>query len=232
MEMVREPAEDPGGGRPAGGPTLSAEDAQLLEALRAGDEAAFARLVARYQPMMLRLALVFVPSRAVAEEVVQDAWIGVLQGLRRFEGRSSLKTWMFRILTNRARTRGEREGRTLSFADLAAAETEHDEPAVDPGAFWPPDHPQWPNGWVSYPARWDHLPEDRALSAELQAVIREAIDALPPSQRTVITMRDVGGWASDEVCNALGISESNQRVLLHRARVKVRRAIEQYQSRA
>jgi RNA polymerase sigma-70 factor (ECF subfamily) len=205
---------------------------QLLEALRRGDETAFVRLVTRYQPMMLRLAMVFVSSRAVAEEVVQDAWVGVIQGLPRFESRSSLKTWIFRILANRARTRGEREGRSLPFADLAAAEGARDDPAVDPSAFWPADHPQWPNGWVSYPTRWEHLPEAQALTAELRAVIRQAIDALPPTQRTVITMRDVGGWASEEVCNVLGISESNQRVLLHRARAKVRRAIEQYQSRA
>jgi RNA polymerase sigma-70 factor, ECF subfamily len=212
-------------------PQASGEDLRLVEALRRGDEAAFMDLVTRYQAPLLRLAMVFVPSRAVAEEVVQDTWVGVLQGIGRFEGRSSLKTWIFRILANRARTRGQREGRSVPFADLAAADAGSDEPAVDPGSFWPAEHPQG-GGWVSYPRQWERSPEDQALSGELQAVIRAAVDALPATQRTVITMRDIEGWSSEDVRNALEISESNQRVLLHRARARVRSAIEQYQARA
>lgn len=224
MEMVRESS-----GADTRAMPLAPDERQLLDALRAGDEAAFVGLVARYQPALLRLALVFVPSRAVAEEVVQDTWVGVIQGLGRFEGRSSLKTWIFRILTNRARTRGEREGRSVAFADLAAAEAGAGEPTVEPSAFWPADHPQWANGWVAYPRPWERSPEEQSLSGELQAVIRGAIEALAPTQRTVITLRDIEGWTADEVCNALEISETNQRVLLHRARARVRAAIEGYQ---
>ena len=204
------------------------DEAQLVEALRRGDEAAFVMLVTRYQGPLLRLALMFVSNRAAAEEVVQETWLGVIRGLKTFEGRSSLKTWIYRILTNRARTRGEREGRSIPFADLAGAESRRDEPAVDPSEFWPADHAEWANGWVSYPQRWEPLPEDRMLAGELRAQIQLAIDALPPTQRTVITMRDIDGFSSDDVCNVLGISESNQRVLLHRARAKVRDAIAGY----
>jgi RNA polymerase sigma-70 factor (ECF subfamily) len=211
---------------------LSVDDQQLVAALRRGDEAAFMELVDRYQAALLRVAMTFVGRRAVAEEVVQDTWVGVIQGLERFAGRSSLKTWIFRILLNRARTRGERESRTIPFADLVSAEAGGDEPAVDPMSFWPADHPQWANVWVEYPRQWQQMPEERALSTELQQVIREAVDALPPTQRTVITLRDIEGWSSEEVCNALEVSETNQRVLLHRARAKVRAAVERYMSMA
>jgi RNA polymerase sigma-70 factor (ECF subfamily) len=210
------------------GPAASAEELRLVAALRAGDDAAFERLIERYHRPLLRLALMYVPSRAVAEEVVQETWLGVLQGLGRFEGRSSLKTWIFRILTNRAKTRGQREGRSIAFSDLSAADAGSGEPTVDPDQFWPADHPSWANGWVSYPRNWSELPEERLLSRETLARVQEAIAALPPSQRQVISLRDIEGWTSDEVCNVLEISESNQRVLLHRARAKVRRQVEQY----
>jgi RNA polymerase sigma-70 factor, ECF subfamily len=206
----------------------SADDQRLVDSLRAGDESAFEMLIARYHTQLLRLAMFYVPSRAVAEDVVQETWLGVLQGLARFEGRSSLKTWIFRILTNRARTRGQREGRSVAFSDLATAEAGTSELSVDADQFWPADHPSWANIWVSYPRNWNELPEDRLLSRETLERVQAAIAALPPSQREVIRLRDVEGWGSEEVCNVLEISESNQRVLLHRARAKVRREVEQY----
>ena len=209
-------------------PEVIDADAVLLEGLRAGDEAAFTELVDRYSSSMLRVARMYVPSQAVAEEVVQETWLGVLTGLERFEGRSSLKTWLFRILVNRARTRGERERRTVPFATLAGREAEGEDPAVGPERFLPADHDRWPHHWASPPERWDESPERSLQSAETLRVVRDAIEQLPPMQRLVITMRDLEGWDSEEVRNALDISETNQRVLLHRARSKVRTALETY----
>ena len=195
-------------------------DADLLARLRAGDEQAFMELVDRYGPVMLRIALAHVPSRAVAEEVVQEAWLGVLTGLERFEGRSSLKTWLLRIVANRARTRGERERRTVPLSSL-----ETDEPAVDPDRFLSPDHPMYPGGWSSPPTAW---PEERLLAAETLEKVREAISHLPPRQQEVIVLRDVEGWDPMEVSEALQLTDGNQRVLLHRARSKVRGELERY----
>jgi RNA polymerase sigma-70 factor (ECF subfamily) len=209
------------------GNVISADDLQIVEALRSGNEAAFVSLIDRYHASMLRLAMAFVPSQAVAEEVAQEAWMGVLQGLNRFEGRSSLKTWIFRILTNCAKTRAQREGRSIPFSSLPEFNSDLPEPAVDPERFRGPDQ-QWPGHWVSFPRSWDEIPEERILSQETLACIQEAIDDLPPGQREVITLRDIEGWASDETCTLLGVSEANQRVLLHRARSKVRRAVEKY----
>lgn len=208
--------------------TLSADDALLLAALRQGDEQAFMQLIERYHAQLLRLAQIFVGSLAVAEEVVQETWLGVLQGLDRFEGRSSLKTWIFRILTNRAKTRGQREGRSIPFSALATPGEDPFEPAVEPERFLPADDPQYPHHWASFPRSWDALPETTLLAQETRAVIQQSVDGLPPSQREVITLRDIEGWTATEVCEALGVSESNQRVLLHRARSRVRRALEQY----
>jgi RNA polymerase sigma-70 factor (ECF subfamily) len=206
--------------------TISQEDEQrLVDSLRAGDEAAFETLIDRYHTPLLRLAMLYVPSRAVAEEVVQETWLGVLQGLARFEGRSSLKTWMFRILTNRARTRGQREGRSIPFSAVWPPDAA--EPSVEMDRFFPPEHAS-AGHWMSRPQNWEALPEERLISEETSAQIQQAIDALPSNQREVITLRDVEGWSSEEVCNVLEISETNQRVLLHRARSKVRRALEQY----
>jgi RNA polymerase sigma-70 factor (ECF subfamily) len=199
----------------------------LLEALRAGDEAAFRELVERYHAQLLRVAQIFVPSREIAEEVVQETWVGVLNGLERFEGRSSLKTWIFRILTNTAKTRGRREGRTLPFSALRSP-GRVPEPSVEPDHFLDQAHPRYPGHWASKPTDWRLLPEERLLGSEARAELARAIEALPPAQRAVISLRDVEGWSSDEVCNALELSETNQRVLLHRARAKVRRALEQY----
>jgi RNA polymerase sigma-70 factor (ECF subfamily) len=191
-------------------------DQQTLEALRRGEERAFIDLVEQHQSLMLRVARRYVGSRAVAEEVVQETWLGVLNGLDRFEGRASLKTWIFRILTNRALTRAERESRVTPF-----------EPAVDPDRFRPDGDP-YPGGWKTFPTSWDGLPEERLLARETLALVAAAITGLPERQHTVIVMRDIEGWSSEEVCQALEISEANQRVLLHRARSKVRRTLEAY----
>ena len=208
----------------AGAATAADDDARVVAALRAGDEAAFRMLVAELHSSLVRVALIYVPSRAVAEEVVQETWVGVLRGLDRFEGRSSLKTWIFRILTNTAKTRGRREGRTIPFSSLQSPGTVP-EPAVDADRFRPDDDPRWPGHWAAAP---EELPEDRLVAAETRARLEAAIADLPASQRAVITLRDVQGWTSEEVCNALDVSETNQRVLLHRARSKVRAALEHY----
>jgi RNA polymerase sigma-70 factor (ECF subfamily) len=192
---------------------LQLEELKLVEALRAGDERAFEQLIRMYQASLIRVAQMYVSSRAVAEEVVQETWLAVLNGIDRFEGRSSLKTWIFRIVANRAKTRGEREGRIVPFSSLGPQE-----PAVEGERF---DHGQW----ASPPPDW---PEERLLGEETRRVIESAIELLPDVQRAVITLRDVQGWSADEVRNALELSETNQRVLLHRARSKVRRALEEY----
>ena len=203
---------------------LVLSDEQLIIALKQGDERAFVELVERHQALMLRVARRYVRTAAVAEEVVQETWLGVLSGLDRFEGRASLKTWIFRILTNRAITRAEREGRVVPFSSLAG---DDDAPAVDPDRFRP-EGEQWAGGWKQFPPSWDELPEERLLARETLALLGEAIAALPERQHVVILMRDIAGWSSDEVCQALEISEANQRVLLHRARSKVRRVLESY----
>jgi RNA polymerase sigma-70 factor, ECF subfamily len=207
---------------------VAAEERQLIQALRDGDEAAFERLIRMYNASLLRVARLYVSSRAVAEEVVQETWLGVLNGIDRFEGRSSLKTWIFRILTNTAKTRGVRESRSLPFSALQDPGLAQ-EPAVEPERFLPSDDPVEPGAWAAPPAP---LPEQALLARETLAVVEAAIEALPPAQRAVITLRDVEGWSSDEVRNALEVSETNQRVLLHRARSKVRRALEEYVSEA
>jgi RNA polymerase sigma-70 factor (ECF subfamily) len=195
---------------------LSPSDARLVEGLRAGDEEAFRTLMREYGAAMLRVAQMYVPSRAVAEEVVQDAWLGVLKGIGRFEGRSSLKTWLFRIVANTAKTRGVRESRSVPFSSLG----DDDEAAVDPDRFLGPGE--------RFPGHWAVPPEGRLLAQEAMEVIAREIDRLPPAQRAVITLRDVQGFTAEEVRNALDLTETNQRVLLHRARSKVRSALEEY----
>lgn len=199
------------------------DDIELIERLRARDENAFMSLVDRLQPMMLRVARMHVSSHAVAEEVVQEAWLGVLQGIDRFEGRSSLRTWILRIVSNIAKTKGQREGRSVPFASLAGEDL--DRPTFDPDRFLGPSE-EWAGHWSSMPTEWRGLPDERALASETLSVVRAAIDALPPMQAEVIRLRDVLGWTSEEVRNALDLTETNQRVLLHRARAKVRRALE------
>lgn len=193
--------------------------------LRAGDEDAFMRLVTALSPSMRRLARMYVATDAVADDVVQDAWLGVLRGLDGFEGRSSLRTWIFRIVVNIAKTRGQREGRSVPFASLAGDDL--DEPSIDPSAFFGPEDPG-AGGWSSLPFDWRGMPEARAEGAETIRVIGRAIAELPPLQAEVIRLRDVQGWTSEEVRNALDLTETNQRVLLHRARARVRRALEDH----
>jgi RNA polymerase sigma-70 factor (ECF subfamily) len=198
------------------------DEAELLARLRAGDERAFESLVERYYSTMLAVARTYVRTRASAEEVVQDAWVGVLGGLDRFESRSSLKTWIMRIVANTAMTRGRREARSVPFSSLAP---EGEEAAVEPERFRGGDD-GFPGHWRAYPGDWQALPEEALLGREALKVVMGAIEELPTAQRTVITLRDIQGCSSEEVCDALDVSEGNQRVLLHRARSRVRAALE------
>jgi RNA polymerase sigma-70 factor (ECF subfamily) len=192
-------------------PPLDSE-AELLGRLRSGDERAFVSLVERYHDSMLRVATSFVPSRAVAEEVVQDTWLAALRGLSGFEGRSSLRTWLFRILVNRARTTGTREHRSIPVADAG--------PAVDASRFG------LDGAWVAPPEQWIEEAESRLAAGKLAALLHAALDDLPDRQREIVTLRDVEGMSSAEACEVLGISEANQRVLLHRGRSKLRQVLE------
>lgn len=201
------------------------DDRSLVSALRARDESAFMALVDTYSAPLRRFILGFVRTPATADDVLQDTWVAVLRGIDRFEGRSSLKTWLYRIAANTAKTRAVREGRTVPFAALGA---DDGEPSVDPDRFLGADHPQWPGHWAIEPSDWADQPEARLLSGETRAVIDEAIASLPDSQRIVITLRDIEGFPSDEVAELLGLTEGNQRVLLHRGRSRVRAALERY----
>jgi RNA polymerase sigma-70 factor, ECF subfamily len=203
--------------------SIAAEEAQLVVRLRAGDEEAFETLVRRHHTSMMTVARSYVKTRALAEEVVQDAWMGVLKGIDRFEERSSLKTWIMRIVVNIATTRGMREARSVPLSSLATEG--EDVPAVDPDRFRGPDG-GFPGHWAGYPANWGELPEDQLLGHETLGVVKTAVEGLPDAQRTVITLRDMQGWDPEEVTAALDISDGNQRVLLHRARSKVRSALE------
>ena len=208
-------------------PTRSTSDEALVAALRRGDEDAFRTLVDEHGHFLLRLALMHVPSRAIAEEVVQDTWLAVLNGIDRFEGRSSLRTWIAGILLNIARTRGRRERRVLPFSFLARRREEGgDEPAVDPDRFQSLRDSR-PGEWARPPAEWAS-PEERLATEEARRILLETIAELPVRQREVIALRDISGWSAAEARNALGLSETNQRVLLHRARSKVRAALESY----
>jgi RNA polymerase sigma-70 factor (ECF subfamily) len=192
---------------------------QLVERLRAGDEQAFEALVARHYATMLAVARSYVQTRSVAEEVVQEAWLGVLQSLGRFEGRSSLKTWIVAIVVHTAQNRAVRERRSVPFTSLAP------EASVDEDRFQSPDEP-FPGHWRRYPARWGASPDRVAEDRETLRVAMRAIAGLPANQQAVIRMRDIEGWDADEVCTALSVSPANQRVLLHRARSAVRTALE------
>ena len=218
-------------GQPAtsGGPPP--DEAALIAALRRGDEAAFMRLVEQYQTAMVRLAQVYVGDLSVAEEVAQDAWLSALKNLDRFEARSSFKTWLFHILVNGAKTRGQRERRSMPFSALGEpADPDGDAgPSVAPERFMGEDG-AFAGGWLSPPASWEQLPEDRIASQETRACVLEAIARLPQNQASVIHLRDVEGYSAEEVCDLLGIGATNQRVLLHRARSRVRQALETYLS--
>jgi RNA polymerase sigma-70 factor, ECF subfamily len=212
---------------PAGARELEAvvQDAPIVQALRAGDERAFLALVGQLHGPMVRFARGFLSSDMAAEDVVQDAWAAVLEGIDRFEGRSALRSWIFGIVANLARTRATRDARSVP---LSALEADDAEAAVDPSEFLPASHPRWPGHWAKYPEPW---PEDQLLAQETMSLIRGAIERLPAGQRAVVQLRDVEGWSSQEVCEALSLSEINQRVLLHRARSRVRREIARHVER-
>ena len=188
------------------------DDADLVLKLRAGDEEAFRLLVARHHASLLRLAQTMVPSRAVAEEVVQDTWLGVVRGIQRFEGRSSLRTWLFHILVNRARSTGVHERRPVMGQTAG--------PAVDPDRFGPD------GGWADPPVPWPDEVDDRLVAVQLAERIRPRIAELPEMQRQVVMLRDIEGLSAEEVCSLLGLTEGNQRVLLHRGRSRLRGMLE------
>jgi len=206
---------------------MRSAEMDLLDRLRGGDEAAFVRVVNTYSASLKRLALAFVSSDGVAEEVVQETWLAVLTGIARFEGRSSVKTWIFKILTNRAKTRAIREKRTISFSELEDP-SEPDQPAVDPARFLPAGHAAFPRHWASPLEHWSASAEDAVVGRETMGVLQRELDRLPPAQRVVVALRDVHGWPAAEVCEVLGLSEANQRVLLHRGRSRLRGALEVY----
>jgi RNA polymerase sigma-70 factor (ECF subfamily) len=199
-------------------------DDALLAGLRAGDEQAFTTLVTRYHASLRRVARAYVSTDAVAEEVVQETWLAVIDGLDRFEHRSTLKTWIFHILTNRAKTRGVREHRSVPFASLAGED--EGEPSVAPDRFQRPGQ-AWPGHWAVPPRPWED-PDRRLRSLEARELLRAAIAALPSVQQAVLTLRDVEGLEAEEVCRLLDLSPGNQRVILHRARARLRDALEGY----
>jgi RNA polymerase sigma-70 factor (ECF subfamily) len=205
---------------------VAGDDSALVARLRDGDERAFEEVVRSFYPSMLAVARGYTRTRAVADEVVQEAWVGVIKGLDRFEGRSSLRTWVLQIVANIARTRAVREARSVPFStfDLDA---DQGEPAVEPERFRGPDDP-YPGHWRSYPTDWRTLPEQRLVSTETLELVKHAIEELPESQKIVITLRDVVGCSAVEVCDALGVTAENQRVLLHRARARVRARLERH----
>ncbi|HEY3181482.1 MAG TPA: sigma-70 family RNA polymerase sigma factor, partial [Gaiellaceae bacterium] len=196
---------------------VGADESALVARLRDGDERAFESVVEAFYPSMIAIARGYVRSRAVAEEVVQEAWLGVLKGLDRFEERSSLRTWVLQIVANIARTRAIREARSVPFSSF---ETNDAEPAVEPERFRGADDP-FPGHWRSYPTDWRTIPEQKLLSGETLDLVKQVIESLPETQKLVITLRDVTGCTADEVCETLGLSPENQRVLLHRARARV-----------
>ncbi|MBV8068217.1 MAG: sigma-70 family RNA polymerase sigma factor [Candidatus Eremiobacteraeota bacterium] len=203
------------------------DEGSLIARLHDGDESAFVVLVDRYHHAMIRVARGFVRDEATAEDVVQESWLGVLNGLAAFEGRSSLKSWIFAIVINRAKTRATREGRSTPFSSLVSLETSGREAAVAPDRFLDATA-KWPGHWAQPPVAGGDDPEARLLRSETMAQLRRIVDDLPPAQRTVITLRDIAGQDAESICNALGVSETNMRVLLHRARSKVRGRLERY----
>jgi RNA polymerase sigma-70 factor (ECF subfamily) len=198
-------------------------DADQLAALRAGDEQAFRALVGHHHGAMVRVARCYVGSRAIAEEVTQETWLAVIRGLNAFEERSSLRTWIFRILANQARARGTRESRSVPFSSVAG----DDESTVDPARFRGPED-QWPGHWGAFPSSWSDIPAEQLLDGETRTLVADTIRSLPDAQRAVISLRDVEGFSSEETCELLSVTGGNQRVLLHRARARVRAALEAY----
>ena len=206
------------------GATVTAADEQTVAALRAGDERAFRELFARMYPMMKRVARGFVASDAVAEEIVQDTWLAIVTGIDRFEGRSALGTWIFSILTNQAKTHSARERRALPLTCVGPRDAE--EPVVDPDRFQKDDD-AWPGHWATPPRPWQK-PERRLLSLETREHLKDALAELPERQRLIVGLRDIDGHSAEEVCGLLGLSQENQRVLLHRGRSRLRAVLEEY----
>jgi RNA polymerase sigma-70 factor (ECF subfamily) len=204
--------------------TQGLNDAVLITALKAGDEEAFVTLYHKYHRLLVNMATIYVNSKNVAEEVAQETWIAILEGLAGYKGMAAFKTWMLAILRNCAISRAQRENRVILW------ENEDDEPLVDPNRFLPEDHERWPHHWQKdkKPGSWANVPEDRLLDQETLTIIKHTIERLPFQQREVITLRDIEGWTAEEVSEVLGISQGNQRVLLHRARSKVRQILEDY----
>ena len=200
------------------------DDGELVDALRAGDETAFVHVVRLYHAAMIRVASFYVSSTPIAEEVVQETWLAVIEGLGRFERRSSLKTWIFSILVNKARRRGERERRTVPFSSIRG---EDSEPGLEPDKFRPASD-RWAGHWSDPPKPWSDTVADHIEQATTRALVIDAIRSLPPNQRDVISLRDVEGWSAEDVSTALGITDGNQRVLLHRARVRVRAVLDHH----
>jgi RNA polymerase sigma-70 factor, ECF subfamily len=200
-------------------------DAALVERLRASDADAFAEVVRAWSPMMLQAARAYVSTDASAQDVVQDTWLAMIRGLDNFEGRSSLRTWILAILSNIGRSRGAREARTLPWSSLGPADDSG--PAVDPDRFRGPDD-QWPRHWTQLgkPRPWPRSPEDEIMTADIHSQLESGLAELPEQQRTVVALRDVHGLSSDEVCSLLGLSATNQRVLLHRGRSRLRGLLE------
>jgi RNA polymerase sigma-70 factor (ECF subfamily) len=201
------------------------DDVSLVERLRQGDDTAFLFLVNQHQNALVREAVFYLSDKAIAEEVVQETWIAMLRGLDQFEGRSSLKTWIFSILANRAKTRAQREKRSVPLSEFSGEDDLFGDATVEPERF---ANPRYSGHWVKFPDNWDNIPEDQLLSQETIDVVQKAIQNLPMRQQQVIALRDVDGYSAEEVCNILTISETNQRVLLHRARASVRRMLEAY----
>ncbi|HSB00087.1 MAG TPA: RNA polymerase sigma factor [Anaerolineales bacterium] len=204
------------------------DDEQIIVGLKQREEATFLHLINTYHASMVRIAMLYVPNMAAAEEIAQETWLKVLEGIEQFERRSTLKTWIYAILMNLARSRGKREGRCIPFSNLENCQDEDVEPSVPAERFFPADHDQWPNEWSAPPEPWEYVPEEYLQIQELRDCIHEALEHLTENQRTVITLHDLEGWSSIEICNTFNISETNLRVLLHRARARLRQALETF----
>lgn len=204
------------------------DDEQIIAGLQQRKEAAFQFLINHYHTSLVRVAMLYLPDAAAAEEIAQETWLKVLEGIDRFEKRSTLKTWIFAILSNLAKSRSKREGRCIPFSELDPLDDRDDEPAVPADRFSPASDSQYPGHWLVPPTPWDISPEEHLLSNELKDCIFKALENLNENQRAIITLHDLEGLSSEEICNIFSISDTYQRVLLHRGRAKVRQAIETY----
>lgn len=204
------------------------DDEQVIAGLQRKEEAAFQFLINHYHASLVRVAMLYLPDAAAAEEIAQETWLKVLEGIDRFEKRSTLKTWIFAILSNLAKSRGKREGRCIPFSELNLQEEGDGEPSVPANFFSPASDPEFPGHWLVPPAGWDGTPEDHLLSQELKNYMFNALSNLTENQRAIITLHDLEGISSEEICNIFNISETYQRVLLHRGRARIRQAVENY----